>query len=122
MPLYALGALGMPRRMDQHFEPSYVPCMIVAAFGAVLIMCALATLGWQLWISVRQRDSNRVGVGDPWNGRSLEWATSWWNDLDHQQSVLQDDVIGFPAWLRRAIAAGRPAGARLVGAQIVPTG
>ena len=76
MPLYALGALGMPRRMDQFFQASYLPWMIVAAFGAVMVMCALGTMGLQLWVSVRRRDSNRVGIGDPWNGRSLEWATS----------------------------------------------
>ena len=30
----------------------------------------------QLWVSVKHRDENRVFVGDPWDGRSLEWAIS----------------------------------------------
>ncbi len=76
MPLYALGALGMPRRMDQFFEASYLPYTLVAAFGAVLIMCALGSLALQLWLSVRRRDRSRIGFGDPWNGRGLEWSIS----------------------------------------------
>lgn len=76
MPLYALGALGMPRRMDQFFEASYLPYTLVAAFGALLIMAALGSLALQLWLSVRRRNRNRVGLGDPWNGRGMEWSVS----------------------------------------------
>ena len=74
MPLYALGALGMPRRMDEYFQGAYLPYTIVAAFGALLIMGALGSLALQLWISILQRDLRRVPLGDPWNGRGLEWS------------------------------------------------
>ncbi len=75
MPLYALGALGMPRRMDQYFEASYLPYTLVAVFGALLIMGALGSLALQLVLSILRRDQNRVELGDPWNGRGLEWAS-----------------------------------------------
>ena len=37
---------------------------------------ALASLFVQLWVSIRERDANRVFAGDPWDGRGLEWSTS----------------------------------------------
>jgi cytochrome o ubiquinol oxidase subunit 1 len=76
MPLYALGLMGMPRRTDAFFDPAYLPYTIVAAFGAALILAALVSLFVQLWLSIRRRDDTRVFAGDPWNGRTLEWATS----------------------------------------------
>ncbi len=74
-PLYALGLLGMPRRTAAFFEPAYLPYTLVAGLGALVILAALFSLFVQLWVSVRQRAANRVYVGDPWDGRSLEWAT-----------------------------------------------
>ena len=74
MPLYALGLLGMPRRTVEYFNPVYLPYTIVAVFGAALILCALASLFVQLWVSIRRREETRVFAGDPWNGRTLEWA------------------------------------------------
>ncbi len=75
-PLYALGILGLPRRTVAYSEPSYVPLEWVAFLGALLILAALAALGVQLWVSIKHRDENRVFAGDPWDGRSLEWAMS----------------------------------------------
>ncbi|HEX5211280.1 MAG TPA: cbb3-type cytochrome c oxidase subunit I [Pseudolabrys sp.] len=76
MPLYALGLLGMPRRTAAFFELIYLPFTLVAASGAMLILAAFAALVVQLWVSVRRRRQTRVFAGDPWNGRTLEWATS----------------------------------------------
>lgn len=75
-PLYALGLMGMPRRTVAYSEPDYVPLEIVALLGAILVIVALIGLVVQLWVSIRQRDANRVFVGDPWNGRTLEWSVS----------------------------------------------
>ncbi|MEH6952058.1 cbb3-type cytochrome c oxidase subunit I [Nitrobacter sp. NHB1] len=75
-PLYALGIMGLPRRTVAYTEPSYVPFEWVAFLGALLILAALALLLWQLWVSIKHRDENRVFAGDPWDGRSLEWSMS----------------------------------------------
>ncbi len=75
-PLYALGLMGLSRRSVAYTQPSYVPLELVAFLGALLLGLALLTLLVQLWVSIRQRDQNRVFAGDPWDGRSLEWATS----------------------------------------------
>ena len=75
-PLYALGLMGMPRRTVAYSEPAYVPLEMVALLGAVLVTVALLALFVQLWVSIRDREVNRVFAGDPWDGRSLEWSIS----------------------------------------------
>lgn len=75
-PLYALGLMGMPRRTVAYSEARYVPFEMVAWLGAAIIVVALIMLAAQLWVSVRQRNANRVFAGDPWDGRSLEWSVS----------------------------------------------
>ena len=76
MPLYVLGAMGMPRRMAQIYQPEYRPWLYVAELGALVLFAALASLFVQLWISIRRREDYRVPVGDPWDARTLEWSIS----------------------------------------------
>ena len=75
-PLYALGFLGFPRRTASYFDPTYLPYMIVAFIGACVLLAALGSLVVQLLVSIHEREANCVSAGDPWDGRSLEWATS----------------------------------------------
>ena len=72
MPLYVLGAAGVARRTQELFEPAFRPWLYIAGLGALVLLGALASLFIQLWVSVRQRDANRVTAGDPWDGRGLE--------------------------------------------------
>ena len=76
MPLYVLGMMGMPRRMDHYTNPAWRPYLIVAAVGAFVIMIGVLFLLVQLFVSIMQRRANRDLTGDPWDGRTLEWATS----------------------------------------------
>src|ERR1700733_2511408 len=76
MPLYVLGLLGMTRRMQHYNVPEWRPWLIVAACGVALIMCGIAFQIVQLVVSIRQREQLRDETGDPWDGRSLEWATA----------------------------------------------
>lgn len=73
-PLYVLGLMGMPRRSASYTDPAFDPFTLVAMLGAGLVMCALASLLIQLWVSIRDREFTRVPLGDPWNGRTLEWS------------------------------------------------
>lgn len=73
-PLYALGLLGYPRRTLDWFDPVYLPYMVAAFIGALMILCGLAGLVAQLVVSIRRREEYAVPAGDPWDGRSLEWA------------------------------------------------
>ncbi len=74
LPLYWLGLHGMPRRSATFSDPAFQPTLWLALFGAALILAALTCLAVQLWVSIRDRDSLAVPLGDPWDGRSLEWS------------------------------------------------
>ena len=76
MPLYVLGLLGMPRRMEHYEIAAWQPHLIVAAIGAFIILLGIVCLAVQLIVSIRDRKELVDMTGDPWNGRSLEWATS----------------------------------------------
>ena len=76
MPLYYLGLMGMPRRMQHYGNPEWQPFLVVAAVGAFLIFIGINCLIIQLVVSIWKRHENRDAIGDPWDGRSLEWATS----------------------------------------------
>jgi cytochrome o ubiquinol oxidase subunit I len=76
MPLYVLGLEGMTRRMQHYDRPEWHPWLLVAALGTLLILCGIALQIAQLVISIRGRAQRREPTGDPWDGRSLEWATA----------------------------------------------
>ena len=76
MPLYILGFMGMPRRLERYYNAGWQPYLIVAELGAVVIMFGIAFLAVQLAVSIRNRAALRDTTGDPWNGRTLEWATA----------------------------------------------
>ena len=75
MPLYVLGLMGMTRRMQHYDVPEWRPWLLIAAGGALVILAGIGLQIAQLVVSIRQRDLLRDLTGDPWNGRSLEWAT-----------------------------------------------
>jgi cytochrome o ubiquinol oxidase subunit 1 len=76
MPLYVLGLMGMTRRMQHYDVPAWHPWLLVAALGAAVILAGIACQIAQLAVSIRRREEFRDVAGDPWNGRSLEWATA----------------------------------------------
>ncbi|AAN66438.1 Cytochrome O ubiquinol oxidase subunit I [Pseudomonas sp. XWY-1] len=76
MPLYALGFMGMTRRLNHSDNPLWEPYLYVAVVGAVLILFGIACQLIQIVVSVRDRNQNLDVTGDPWGGRTLEWSTS----------------------------------------------
>jgi cytochrome o ubiquinol oxidase subunit 1 len=74
VPLYILGFMGATRRLNV-VEPHFQPLFIVAAIGACIIALALSLQLLQLVVSFKDRKKNLDTTGDPWNGRTLEWAT-----------------------------------------------
>jgi len=75
MPLYVLGLMGMPRRMQHYDVPAWRPWLLIAAGGAVIILAGIILQIAQLAVSIRMREALRDKTGDPWDGRSLEWST-----------------------------------------------
>jgi len=76
-PLYILGLMGVTRRVN-HFEadPTKQLLFIIASLGVLIISAGIACFFIQLWVSFKQRAQLRDTSGDPWNGRTLEWATA----------------------------------------------
>jgi cytochrome o ubiquinol oxidase subunit I len=76
MPLYALGLMGTPRRLEHIPDPSWRPLLLVAEAGAIVILLGILCQIAQLYVSIRTRERRLDLTGDPWNGRNLEWSTS----------------------------------------------
>ncbi|MEJ8572546.1 cbb3-type cytochrome c oxidase subunit I [Microbaculum marinum] len=76
MPLYVLGFMGMPRRMEHYDVGAWQPWLIVAAIGACSILVGIGCLITQLYVSIRDREVLADRTGDPWGGRTLEWMTA----------------------------------------------
>ena len=75
-PLYAAGLMGMTRRLQTYTVPEWHPLMLIAAFGILIMIAALVCQVMQFVVSIRERELLRDVLGDPWDGRSLEWATA----------------------------------------------
>jgi cytochrome o ubiquinol oxidase subunit 1 len=74
IPLYLLGFMGAPRRID-HYDAAtgFQPFYIASAIGFVIIMCGLFTQIYQIFVSLREK---KPAPANPWNGKTLEWATT----------------------------------------------
>jgi cytochrome o ubiquinol oxidase subunit 1 len=77
-PLYVLGLMGVTRRLRHFDDPSLQIWFLIAAFGAALVAVGIAASLIQIYVSIRDRNSDRLrdDSGDPWGGRTLEWATA----------------------------------------------
>jgi cytochrome c oxidase subunit I len=73
-PMHVLGTLGMPRRIANYIQnPEWETLNIVSTVGAFLI--GLSTLFFMYNVLVSGRNGKKA-TADPWQGNSLEWATS----------------------------------------------
>ncbi|MBY9063756.1 cytochrome o ubiquinol oxidase subunit I [Sphingomonas yunnanensis] len=75
-PLYVLGLMGVTRRLRAFDDPSLQIWFVIAAVGALIIAAGIGAMLMQFYVSIRDREKLRDTTGDPWNGRTLEWATS----------------------------------------------
>ena len=76
MPLYVLGLMGVTRRAQHFDDPSLQIWFVIAAIGAGLIALGIGAMIVQFAVSIKNREALRDVTGDPWEGRTLEWATS----------------------------------------------
>jgi len=75
-PLYVLGLMGVTRRMRVFDDPSLQIWFAIAAVGAFMIAAGIAAILIQFAVSIWKREALAETTGDPWDGRTLEWATS----------------------------------------------
>jgi cytochrome o ubiquinol oxidase subunit I len=74
-PLYVLGLAGMTRRLQHINIPEWGPWLYVSVGGVAILLLGVISQVIQVVVSIRHRDKFRDATGDPWDGRSLEWAT-----------------------------------------------
>jgi cytochrome o ubiquinol oxidase subunit 1 len=74
-PLYVLGLMGMTRRLQHINFPEWRPLLYVSVVGVGILILGVISQILQLAVSIRDREKLRDVTGDPWDGRSLEWAT-----------------------------------------------
>ena len=78
VPIYALGFMGVTRRLNYYDNPEWAPYFITATFGVLLIAGGIGAnvlnFAYSLW--KKDEPEHIDEIGDPWDGRTLEWATS----------------------------------------------
>jgi cytochrome c oxidase subunit I len=73
-PMHQLGLAGMPRRIaDYAASTGWGDLNLVATIGGFVIAASMIPFLWNVLVSLR---SGRVAGDDPWEGNTLEWATS----------------------------------------------
>jgi len=75
-PMYVAGLMGVTRRLQHIEDPSTQWLFVIAAIGVAIIAVGILGFLIQIGVSIKNRDKLRDTTGDPWNGRTLEWATS----------------------------------------------
>jgi cytochrome c oxidase subunit 1 len=73
-PMHQLGLLGMPRRIaDYAADAGWGELNVVSTVGAFLVAASTIVFLWNLFASLR---AGEVAGDDPWEGNTLEWATT----------------------------------------------
>lgn len=77
IPMYVLGIMGATRRLD-HYESAtgWQPFYVLMLIGGIIIGIGVALQVVQIIASFIQKRRLLDTTGDPWDGRSLEWATA----------------------------------------------
>jgi cytochrome o ubiquinol oxidase subunit 1 len=74
-PLYILGMQGMTRRLQHVNVAEWKPMLDLSLIGVGILVIGVICQVIMLVVSIIKRDELRDTTGDPWDGRSLEWAT-----------------------------------------------
>jgi cytochrome c oxidase subunit 1 len=73
-PMHELGLAGMPRRIaDYASTAGWNDLNLLATVGGFFIAASMVPLLWNVFVS---RRSGKPAGDDPWEGNTLEWATS----------------------------------------------
>jgi len=73
-PMHMLGLAGMPRRIADYADNAgWNDWNLVATIGGFIIAFSILPFIWNVFVS---RRSGKIAGDDPWEGNTLEWATS----------------------------------------------
>jgi cytochrome o ubiquinol oxidase subunit 1 len=75
IPMYILGIMGAPRRLNTYdASTGWQPLYITMLIGGIILAIGVALQLAQILASFIEKKRLVDTTGDPWNGRSLEWA------------------------------------------------
>ncbi|MEO8208604.1 MAG: cytochrome c oxidase subunit I [Chloroflexota bacterium] len=73
-PMHQLGLEGMPRRIaDYAGDAGWNDLNLLATVGGFLIATSILPFIWNVFVSIR---NGKIAGDDPWEGNTLEWATT----------------------------------------------
>ena len=73
-PMHMLGLDGMPRRIATYASAAgWSQLNLVATIGSLIIATSMLPFLWNVFVSLR---NGKVAGDDPWEGNTLEWATT----------------------------------------------
>ena len=72
-PMFLLGLDGMPRRIADYAVEEWTGLNSLSTVGSFLLSAGVLVFIWNLFASLR---NGRPAGDDPWEGNSLEWATT----------------------------------------------
>jgi cytochrome c oxidase subunit 1 len=73
-PMHALGLAGMPRRIANYApDAGWNDLNLLATVGGFTIAASMVVFLWNVFLTMR---SGQPAGDDPWEGNTLEWATS----------------------------------------------
>lgn len=74
MVQHFLGVMGMPRRVYTYGDnPGWATLNLISSLGAIFMAAGTLLLLWNIGVSLRY---GRVAGNNPWEGFTLEWATT----------------------------------------------
>ena len=77
VPIYIAGLMGMTRRLTTYSGAfGWHPLLVIAFIGVGIIGLGVVFQVIQFILSFKNREALHDDTGDPWNGRTLEWATA----------------------------------------------
>ena len=95
-PIYVVGLMGTTRRVRHFNDPDLQIWFVIAGIGALIILVGIVAFVIQVIVSIRNREALRDTTGDPWDGRTLEWATS--SPPPHYNFAFAPVVHDLDAW------------------------
>ncbi len=75
-PIYIVGLMGTTRRVRHFDDPSMQIWFVIAAIGALIILIGILGFIMSIVMGIVKRKELADTTGDPWDGRTLEWATA----------------------------------------------
>ncbi len=73
-PQHILGLMGMPRRIVHYADnPGWGALNLLSTIGAFMIALSILVFMWNVFVTLRRPQD---APDDPWDGNTLEWATT----------------------------------------------